>query len=81
MAEGVWKGGYPEDFGRSLQLSPNKYFDQRSYSMRKGCDGEEEENQPSGARGTCSPPETPVKYKMIARGPKMTEGVWKGVYP
>ena len=30
--------------------------------------------QPSGDGGTRSPPATPV-------GPKMADGVWKGVYP
>ena len=38
----------------------------------------EKEYQPSGAGGTQSMPE---KYKMAARGPKMTNGVWNGVYP
>ena len=27
MAEGVWKGAYPKVFGRSKQLSLNKFFD------------------------------------------------------
>ena len=34
--------------------------------------------QPSGEGGTRSPP---AKSKMAARGPKMADGVWKGVYP
>ena len=38
MADGVWKGVYP-DFGRSKQLSLNKFFDPSTPSMRKGCDG------------------------------------------
>ena len=29
-------------FGRSRQLLPNKFFDPRSLSMKKGCDGEVE---------------------------------------
>ena len=39
MADGVWKGVYPEVFGHSKQLSPNKLFDQSTSSMRKGRDG------------------------------------------
>ena len=39
MAEGVWKGVYPWVFGRSKQLSLNKFFDPSTPSMRKGCDG------------------------------------------
>ena len=39
MAEGVWKGVYPYVFGRSKQLSLNKFFDPSTPSMRKGCDG------------------------------------------
>ena len=39
MADGVWKGVYPYGFGRSKQLSLNKFFDPSSPSMRKGCDG------------------------------------------
>ena len=40
MAEGVWKGVYPQVFGRSKQLSLNKFFDPSTPSMRKGRDGE-----------------------------------------
>merc|ERR1711954_295461 len=40
MAEGVWKGVYPKVFGRSRQLSLNKFFDPSTPSMRKGRDGE-----------------------------------------
>ena len=36
------------------------------------------EYQPSGAGGTCSPPATPHRLPV---GPKMADGVWKGVYP
>ena len=39
MAEGVWKGVYPWVFGRSKQLSLNKFFDPTTPSMRKGCNG------------------------------------------
>ena len=39
MAEGVWKGVYPSVFGRSKQLSLNKFFDPSTPSMRKGRDG------------------------------------------
>ena len=35
MVDGVW------NFGRSRQLSQNKFLDPSSPSMRKGCDGEE----------------------------------------
>ena len=41
MADGVWKGVYPLVFGRSKQLSLNKFFDPSTPSMRKGCDGGE----------------------------------------
>ena len=34
--------------------------------------------QPSGAGGTRSPPATPHRLPV---GPKMADGVWKGVYP
>ena len=40
MAEEVWKGVYPQVFGRSKQLSLNKFFDPSTPSMRKGCNGE-----------------------------------------
>ena len=39
MADGVLKGVYPKVFGRSQQLSLNKFFDPSTRSMRKGCDG------------------------------------------
>ena len=45
MADGVWKGVYPKVFGRSRQISQNKFFDPSTPSMRKGCDGEEEEKK------------------------------------
>ena len=45
MGNGVWKGVYPSTFGHSHQLSLNKFFNQRSGSMRKGCDGEVEEEE------------------------------------
>ena len=35
MSEGVWKGVYPQVFGRSKQLSLNKFFDPSTPSMRK----------------------------------------------
>ena len=41
-SDGVWKGMYPQVFGRSRQLLLNKFFDPSTPSMRKGCDGEEE---------------------------------------
>ena len=41
MADGVWKGVYPHVFGRSKQLSLNKFFDPSTPSMIKGCDGGE----------------------------------------
>ena len=41
MAEGVWKGVYLQVFGRSKQLSLNKFFDPSTPSMRKGRNGEE----------------------------------------
>ena len=39
MAEGGWKGVYHWVFGRSKQLSLNKFFDPSTPSMRKGRDG------------------------------------------
>ena len=39
MADGVWEGVYPQIFGRSKQLSLNKFFDPSTPSMRKGRDG------------------------------------------
>ena len=44
MADGAWKGVYPYVFGRSKQLSLNKFFDPSTPSMRKGRDGEKMEN-------------------------------------
>ena len=41
MADGVWKGVYPQVLGRSRQLSLNKFFDPSTPSMRKVDDGEE----------------------------------------
>ena len=41
MADGVWKGVYPQVFGHSKQLSQNKFFDPSTPSMRKGRDGGE----------------------------------------
>ena len=35
MTDGVWKGVYPWVFGRSQQLSQNKFFDPSTPSMRK----------------------------------------------
>ena len=39
MADGVWKGVYPQVLGRSRQLSLNKFFDASTPSMRKVDDG------------------------------------------
>ena len=39
MADGVWKGVYPQVFGHSKQLSLNRFFDPSPPSMRKGRDG------------------------------------------
>ena len=36
MADRVWKGAYPYVFGRSKQLTQNKFFDPSTPSMRKG---------------------------------------------
>ena len=45
MAEGVWKGVYPQVLGRSRQLSLNKFFDPSTPSMRKGRDGEKKKKK------------------------------------
>ena len=42
MNDVVWKGVYPEVFGRSKQLSLNIFFDPNTPSMRKGRDGGEQ---------------------------------------
>ena len=39
MATGVWKGVYPQVFGRSRQLLQNKFFDRSTPFMRKVDDG------------------------------------------
>ena len=39
MADKVWKGVNPWVFGRSRQLSLNKFYDLSTPSMRKGRDG------------------------------------------
>ena len=41
MADGVWKGIYPQVFGHSGQLLQNKFFDPSTPSMRKVDNGEE----------------------------------------
>ena len=48
MAYGVWKGDYLCVFGRSHQLSLNKFFDPSTRSMRKGCDGEKKKREKNG---------------------------------
>ena len=48
MEDGVWKGVYPCVFGRSKQLSLNKFFDPSTPSMRKGCNGEKKNGENSG---------------------------------
>ena len=45
MADGVWKGVYPQVLGRSRQLSLNKFFDPSTPSMRKVDDGEKKEKK------------------------------------
>ena len=45
MADGAWKGVYPQVFGHSKQLSLNKFFDQSTPSMRKVDDGEEKKKE------------------------------------
>ena len=45
MADGVWKGGYLEDLGRSRQLSLNKFLDPSTPSMRKVDDGEKKKKR------------------------------------
>ena len=51
MANGVWKCVNSQVFGRSKQLSLNKFFDPNTPSMRKGCDrGEKRENGTPHAR-------------------------------
>ena len=45
MADGVWKGVYPQVLGRSRQLSLNKFFDPSAPSMRKVDNGEKKEKK------------------------------------
>ena len=45
MADGVWKGVYPQVLGRSRQLSLNKFLDPSTPSMRKVDDGEKKERK------------------------------------
>ena len=45
MADGVWKGVYPQVLGRSRQLSLNKFFDANTPSMRKVDDGEKKKEK------------------------------------
>ena len=40
MADGVWKGVYPQGFSLSKQLSLNEFFDPSTPSMRKVDNGE-----------------------------------------
>ena len=48
MVDGVWKGVYPQVFGRSKQFSQNKFFDLSTPSMRKGRDrGEKKQGEKS----------------------------------
>ena len=44
-ADGVWKGVYPKIFGRSRQLSLNKFFDPSAPSMRNVDDGKKEKKK------------------------------------
>ena len=45
MANGVWKGVNPKVFGRSHQLSLNKFFNPSAPSMRKVDDGEKKKKK------------------------------------
>ena len=45
MPDGVWKGVNPWVFGRSKQLSLNKFFDPITPSMRKVDDREEKRKE------------------------------------
>ena len=52
MAEGVWKGVYPQVLGRSRQLSLNMFLDPSTPSMRKIDDGEKREKKKKEKRMT-----------------------------
>ena len=45
MANGIWKGIYSYNFGRSEQFLLNKFFDSSTPSMRKVDDGEEKKRK------------------------------------
>ena len=52
MADGGWKGVHPWVLGCSRQLSPNKFFDPSTPSMRKGRDrGNGGEKKTGGKKG------------------------------
>ena len=51
IAEGVWKGVYLQVFGRSKQLSQNKFLDPSTPSMRKGRDGGKTNAKKTGKLG------------------------------
>ena len=45
MTKGVWKGVQPQVFGRSRQLSLNKFWDPSTPSMRKVDNGGNEKKK------------------------------------
>ena len=56
MADRVWKGVYPQIFGRSCQLSLKKFFDPSTPSMRKVDDGKRKKKRSSFLVATTSLP-------------------------
>ena len=57
MTDGVWKVVYLQVFGRSRQLSLNKFFDPSTPSMRKGRDGENgKQMESNGENSGCQSP-------------------------
>ena len=53
MADGVWKGVYPQVLGRSRQLSLNKFFDRSTPSMRKVDDGKKKRKKKKKRKECC----------------------------
>ena len=67
MAEGVWKSVYPQVFGRSRQLSLNKFFDPSTPSMRKARDGGKREKKKNGEKKKEKTDENSGHYVIASR--------------
>ena len=72
----VGKEYQDEELGMTIRIK-KKTLDMNKRIKSVGHDYQDK-YQPSGAGGTHSPPATPHRLPV---GPKMADGVWKGVYP